>query len=260
MAAKPGPLVVIVGETASGKSAAAIELAQKINGEIICADSRTIYKGMDIGTAKPTKEQQRLIPHHLLDIVEPDQSFTVAQFKELANAAIEDITKRGKIPIMAGGSGLYVDSVLFDYQFSPIDAERNSQNPRHLKHANNLDYGKNPRPNTVILGIKVPREVLKKRINERVEKMVEDGLVEEAKRLGEKYGLQIPSLQTPGYKAFREYVLGARNLEQAKALFVKNDLDLAKRQRTWFKRNKRIQWINNPSKIVEIATTELNKL
>lgn len=121
------PLVVITGPTASGKTSLAMEVAKLFNGEIICADSRTIYKGMDIGTAKPTKKEQAAIPHHIIDVVEPNQSFTVADFKELALKAIDDITKRGKLPIMVGGTGLYIDSVIFDYQFGPAgDAKKKS--------------------------------------------------------------------------------------------------------------------------------------
>src|SRR4051794_8421565 len=107
MVKKP-PLVCVVGETGAGKSALAIKLARRFSGEIIAADSRTVYKGMDIGTAKPSPEDRVAVPHHLLDIVYPDEKFTAADFKRLANAAIKDIAGRGKLPIMAGGSGLYI--------------------------------------------------------------------------------------------------------------------------------------------------------
>lgn len=126
------PLIVIVGPTASGKTTLAIELARRLDGEIICADSRTVYKGMDIGTAKPTEEEQLFVPHHLLDVVDPGERFTVADFKRLANEAIIDIIGRGKVPIMVGGSGLYIDAVLFDYKFAPVGTPRDNQNPRHL--------------------------------------------------------------------------------------------------------------------------------
>ncbi len=112
------PLIVIVGQTASGKSALALELAQQYNGEIICADSRTVYKGMDIGTAKPSKEDQQQVQHHLLDILSPDQTMTAALFKEKAEQAIKDIGSRGKVAFLVGGTGLYVDSLLFNFSFT----------------------------------------------------------------------------------------------------------------------------------------------
>ena len=111
------PLVVICGPTASGKSEIAMHLARQKNGEIICADSRTIYKYMDIGTAKPSLQDQREVPHHLLDIVEPGQRFTVVDFKSRALGVIADMRKRGKLPILVGGTGLYIDSIIYDYQF-----------------------------------------------------------------------------------------------------------------------------------------------
>src|SRR5438105_4919924 len=113
------PLVVIIGETASGKTELALRLAQEFDGEIICADAWTVRRGVDIGTAKPTAEERALVPHHLLDVVGPCGDFTAAVFKKLATEAIEGISNRGKLPIMAGGTGLYVDSVIYDYGFLP---------------------------------------------------------------------------------------------------------------------------------------------
>ena len=115
----PPKLIVVVGETASGKTGVTIELAQRFSGEIICADSWTVRREADIGTAKPTSEQRALVSHHLLDVAGPDEDFTAAVFKRLANEAIKDITARGKLPIMVGGTGLYVDGVLYDYGFLP---------------------------------------------------------------------------------------------------------------------------------------------
>ncbi len=254
------PLVVVVGETASGKSALALELAQRFNGEIICADSRTIYKGMDIGTAKPSVEDQRVIPHHLLDVIAPDQKFSAADFKGQATSLIKDISSRGKLPIMVGGTGLYIDSVLFDYQFSDqVSRERDQQNPRHLKHTNNSDRLKPVRSNTLIIGLQVPKEELEQRIKNRVDVMVQSGFIEEVKQVSDHYGWNASALQAPGYKAFREYLNGAVDLNHAKAIFMKNDLSLAKRQRTWFKRNKSIHWLTGPSKAVDITTAFLNK-
>ncbi len=283
------PLIVIVGETASGKSALAIELAKQFDGEIICADSRTVYKGMDIGTAKPTSEEQAVVPHHLLDIITPDKSFSAADFQRTANQMITDIVARGKLPIMVGGTGLYIDSVLFDFEFRrPAEsAERerleamsvhelqaeiaraglqlpeNLQNKRHLMRT--IETGgvvgsrHDLRPNTLVLGLRVEREELEKRIAARTDAMVQAGFVEEVRGLGEQYGFDAPGLQAPGYKAFRKYLAGESDMSSARDEFIKNDLHLAKRQRTWFKRNKSIQWLGDRSLAVDIVTTFLNK-
>jgi len=254
------PLIVIVGETASGKSALAMDLAKRFDGEIICADSRTVYKDMDIGTAKPSKLDQKKIPHYLLDIIEAGQPFTVAEFKRLAHEAIQDISKKGKLPIMVGGSGLYVDSVIFDYQFSEKSRSKDPKNPRHLKP--NPDHGldKKLRPNTLIIGLKLDRDELQKRITKRVGQMFSNGLIDEAKNLGNKYGWEIEVLKTPGYKALRRYLNNELNVTEAKELFIRSDMQLAKKQRTWFKRNNSIQWVSDPIKAVDLATTFLNKL
>jgi tRNA dimethylallyltransferase len=238
------PLVVIVGETASGKSALAMEIARKHNGEIICADSRTVYRGMDIGTAKPSAQDRAEIPHHLLDVVEPGERFTVADFKQLAERSITDISARGKLPIMVGGTGLYVDSVLYDYKFGGSEQERDEKNPRHLKKTNSKVTNK-LRPNTLVLGLAVERDALERRVKDRVEQMVKDGFEDEVEGLIDTYGEDIEALKAPGYKAFAAYMRGELNLEQAKQQFVRSDLQLAKRQRTWFKRNKSIQWVTN---------------
>lgn len=283
------PLIVIVGETASGKTALAIQLAQRFNGEIIAADSRTVYRGMNIGTAKPTAQEMNGIPHYLLDVVDPDQPFTAADFKRLAEEAIDDIVRRSKLPIIVGGTGLYVDSVLYDFSFggapdSRLRAElqkmtvaqlqdilrerdiplpQNNQNPRHLVRAieNNgqvLEHHK-LRPHTLILGLHIDRDLLERKVAQRVDAMVEQGLVDEVRRLGSQYGWDTPALQAPGYRAFHAYIDAEVSLEEAKAQFVRNDLQLAKRQRTWFKRNKSIQWISNPAEAVDIVTTFLGK-
>ena len=152
------PLIAIVGETASGKTAAAIEAAQKFDGEIICADSRTVYRYLDIGTAKPTKQEQAVVPHHLLDIVEPDEIFTVADFKKLADASIIDIHARGKLPILVGGTGLYIDAVLYGYQFSPEKGAKDSKNPRHLAPDTPRRLSE-LRSNTCIVGLQRPVEL-----------------------------------------------------------------------------------------------------
>ncbi|MBP7807349.1 tRNA (adenosine(37)-N6)-dimethylallyltransferase MiaA [Candidatus Saccharibacteria bacterium] len=268
------PFLTIVGETASGKSALAMKLAQEFNGEIICADSRTIYTGMDIGTAKPSVADRSLIAHHILDIITPDQRFSAADFKAQAEAAIADILARDKLPIMVGGTGLYVDAVLYNFAFrapaNPDERQKleklsvdelqqalaakgiplpnNPQNPRHLIRA--LETGgqqserQTLRGNTLVLGLKIDRELLEKRIEKRIDDMVTTGLLEEIESLAKKYGWDAPGLQAPGYRAFRPYFAGDIDLVTAKKQFAQNDKQLAKRQRTWFKRNADIQWIS----------------
>lgn len=263
MASKVMPLVVIVGETGSGKSALAVALAKKFNGEIICADSRTIYREMDIGTAKPTAKEQQSTKHHLIDIVGPTQTYNAAQFKIDANKAINEISERHKLPIMVGGSGLYIDSVIFDYQFSAKNRERDPQNPRHLMaRPDSVDTVTNLqqlRPNTLIIGLKLEKEVLEQRIKSRIEYMVEHGLVEEVKTLGEKYGWSSAPLNGIGYKSFGQYIRGECSFEEAKARATVEHLQLAKRQRTWFKRNKYIHLVSNLGDAVALVKTFLNQ-
>jgi tRNA dimethylallyltransferase len=258
MSTYTSPLLVIVGPTASGKTDLAIFLAQKFNGEIICADSRTIYKYMDIGTAKPTKDEQSEAVHHLLDIVEPNERFSAAKFKELATKKIDVISKAGKLPILVGGSGMYIDSVIYDYKFSDSDSPKSKINPRHLSDSG-LNKDKQLRPSTIVVGLSIDNENLKKKLNERVGKMVEAGLVDEISFVAGKYGWDAPALSAPAYKAFKEYIENKISLEEAKAKFERNDFLLAKRQRTWFKRNKSIHWTNNRDEIVELVTTSMNK-
>lgn len=283
------PLVVIVGPTASGKTALALELAQKFEGEIICADSRTIYKELNIGTAKPTIEERAMVPHHLLDVIASDQSFSAAKFKDMANDAINEIHERSRLPIMVGGTGLYIDAVIYDFRFLPpageVERERlsrmtveelqveitekalpmpnNQQNPRHLARVietNGASQVQNKlRPNTIIIGLNPGLAILKRRITERVESMVSTGFIDEVRRVSDRYGWDAPGLLAPGYKAFRGYLEDKITLEDAKADFVRNDYLLARRQRTWFKRNKSIQWVDNRETAVDIVTTTLNK-
>jgi tRNA dimethylallyltransferase len=287
----PTPLVVIVGETASGKSALALELAKQFNGEIIAADSRTIYKDMNIGTAKPTEADQAGVPHHLLSVVAPNASFTVADFKQLADAAIADIRHRGRVPFLVGGSGLYIDAVIYDFQFlekaddeqrhnlqaltveelqallreQGVPLPHNERNPRHLiraietKGAIATAMRRPLLPGTVLIGLQLEREILRQRITDRVEQMVSHGLLEEVAHLGRQYGWEVPAMQATGYKAFRRYIEGECTLSEAKEAFVQNDLHLAKRQRTWFKRNKSIHWISKKEEAVDLLTTKLSK-
>ncbi len=280
---QPAPLIVIVGPTASGKSALAFDLACQLNGEIICADSRTVYKGMDIGTAKPPKDEQAQVRHHLIDLITPDQNFTAAEFKRQALLWIDDISIRGKVPIMVGGTGLYVDGVIFDFAFLPpvapeerealeslsvealqqklteqgIPLPENSKNPRHLIRAletnGQVPVRKGLRENTLVIGLDIDKATCEQRIQHRVEQMYANGFVAEAKQLFEKYGVEAPGLQAPGYKAIREYLDGEVSLDESKKIFIRNDIQLAKRQRTWFKRNPHIHWTKNSSEAWQLV-------
>jgi tRNA dimethylallyltransferase len=284
-----GPLIAIVGETASGKSQLAMELAQQFGGEIIAADAWTVYRKFDIGTAKPIPADQELVPHHLVDCIHPDEQFNVAAFKQLANSAINDIGGRGNLPLLVGGSGLYVDSVLFDYQFrqTTIRDSRNRLNNMTLDEllaevqtlgisSEGVDLANSRRlirlietqgipskrsslrKNTVVIGLSISREKLDERIMLRVKTMFDEGLVDEVTRLSRLYGWDIPAMQGVGYKEFRAYFEGAQTLEETKLLIAKNTRQLAKKQRTWFRRNKGIQWVTEKEQAVEIVTTFLN--
>lgn len=284
------PLVVIVGETASGKSSLGLELAKKFNGEIICADSWTVRQGVNIGTAKPTTEEQVQIRHHLLDIVEPCGNFTAAVFKRLALEAITDIASRGKLAIMVGGTGLYTDGVIFDYSFLPAGSakQRKKLNDMQLPELVSLaqsqkldlegidlfnkrriirlieNNGQRPkksslRDNTLIIGIKNKPEEIKLRIADRVVQMIDDGLEAEARSLSAKFGWECEALKGIGYKEWRLNFEGSQTIDQTKDRIISATNDLAKRQRTWFKRNKSIHWIENQISAVDLATQFLNK-
>lgn len=284
------PLVVIGGETASGKSALALELAQEFGGELICADSWTVYKGFDIGTAKPTAEERALVPHHLLDVADPAEGFSAVEFKKLAVSTIQSIVLKGKLPIMVGGTGLYIDSVLFDYTFLPpsdpgLRAElnamsleqvlaraeeleldtagidlRNKRRVIRLIENNGLRPGKHElRANTLVLGIKTEREQLRERIARRVDAMLTAGLESEVRALAGRYGWDAEPMKGIGYREWLEYFAGRQNLAEVRERIIKASMDLAKRQRTWFKRNDSIQWVSDRRDAVEIVTTFLNK-
>jgi tRNA dimethylallyltransferase len=282
------PLIVIVGETASGKSALAMQIAKRFNGEIIAADSRTVYKGMDVGTAKPSATDQAMVPHHLLDITTPDKPINAASFKQLAVDAIEDISARGKLPILVGGTGLYIDAVIFDFQFRPVSDQNirkelslmsvqelqtclikkeiplpeNSLNPRHLtralESAGKVALQRPLSVNTLVLGLSIERAELTEKVIARTEVMFSNGLEAETRRLVETYGW-ITSLQTIGYQEFKPYFAGSQSLNDTKTEIVRNTLAYARRQRTWFKRNNSIRWIAQQREAVELITTYLNK-
>jgi tRNA dimethylallyltransferase len=291
VAKKIVPLLVVVGETASGKSALALHLAQLLDGEIICADAWTVRQGADIGTAKPSKKEQELVPHHLLDIIKADEPFSAADFKSLAIKKIDKIGSRGKLPILVGGTGLYIDGVIYDYSFLPSanDILRDELNslelPELLKMAEEkgLDISsidsnnkrrvirlietngargskKSLRNNTLIVGIKPDADQLKDRITDRTDSMLGLGLEKEVFELSRQFGWGCEALKGIGFKEWKDYYEGNISKGEVRERIIKNTLDFAKRQRTWFKRNKSIHWFSTPvnlSEVVELVTTQL---
>lgn len=275
-------VIAIVGATASGKTAYAVELAKKIGGEIISADSRLVYKGFDIGTAKPSEAEQDGIPHHMIDIVEPEFEYSAGLYKKQAEQKIEQITQRGNIPIIAGGTGLYIDILLQNYDLPQIDTDM--QLRHELKKLANEELyamladidseavlGINPNDRKKIIraieiikttgkklnqsrgisqtqydiewiGKNFERDILYDRINKRVEGMIEAGLAEETKLLLEKHGRISNLTDTIGYREILGYLDNRYSLCDAVELLKKNTRNYAKRQLTWFRRNKNIKW------------------
>lgn len=270
------PLVVIVGPTASGKTSLAIKLAQEFNGEIICADSRTIYKGANIGTAKPTKREQSLVKHWGIDLVNPGQRFTASDFKQYALEKIADIRSRNKVPLLVGGTGLYINSAVYDYEFpdtkgdshhrqqlenlsvdeliarcenNNINLPLNFKNKRHLINAimRNGNIGKrrtDPLEDTFIVGITTPKNQLLGRIAERTEIIMGQWSILEAEKLAHVYGWDSEALTGNAYPIIRKYLAGEITLSDAKALCRTQDWRLARRQITWFKRDEHIRWLS----------------
>jgi len=268
------PLIVIAGPTASGKSGVAIEIAEQYGGEIISADSRTIFKGMDIGTAKPSKADQARVPHWGLDIVTPGEAFSAADFKAYAVQKIAEIRSRGHLPIMVGGTGLYIDAVIFDYEFGPaadpvlrakleemtledlhkyciqhnITLPENDKNKRYViraielksTSAKRLDH---PIKNCIIVGIATERDVLRERINLRAEQLFDDGVVDEAKTLGDMYGWGSEAMTGNIYRLAHAYLDKLITEDELKYRNQNADWQLAKRQLTWLKRNQFIEWL-----------------
>jgi tRNA dimethylallyltransferase len=267
------PLIVIVGPTASGKSSLAMRLAEQFGGEIICADSRTVYKNMDIGTAKPSAEDRARVPHHGLDLIEPDERFSAVDFKNYATDTIADIRARGKIPFLVGGTGLYVDSVIFDYQFGQADPElraklealsleelheycinnniklpENEKNRRYVirEIERKNDPGARllePQQDTIIVGITTESETLRARIHERSEHLFESGVVEEARALGEKYGWENEAMTGNIYRIIRDLLDEKITRDEAKLLNETADWQLTRRQLSWLRRNPFIKWL-----------------
>lgn len=283
------PLIVIVGVTAAGKSALALSLAERYHGEIICADSRTVYKHMDIGTAKPDTASQQRVPHHLVSVTTPDKPLNVSDFKLLAEQSIKEIISRGNLPFLVGGNGLYIDSLLFDFSFrkaaepalrqkleslsvdelqtvlleAGLSLPVNSHNPRHLirtiETAGQQSQKGSLRPNTCIIGLRTDRDVLRSRVEDRVDAMLSSGLEQEARGLYDRYGKQCPVLQTIGYQEFLPYFDGTLLFQEVRQKIIDHTMQYAKRQKSWFSRNKSIQWISKPEEAVDIVATFLNK-
>ena len=233
------PVIVIVGPTASGKTGAAIDLAKRISGEIISADSRTIFKGMDIGTVKPNKDECKKIVHYGFDLVEPDERFTVYDWKKYAEEKIDEIRSRGNYPIVVGGTGLYVDALIFDYQFG--------ENKKDCKDRKKMRDG------YLVYGIKWGSEKLRTRIIQREQKMFENPeLVQETKRLAHRYDWSLQSMRSNVYQFVWKMINGEISQGEAITLGALDDYHLAKRQMTWFKRNPEIKWCNLESVVDKI--------
>ncbi|PIT88390.1 MAG: tRNA (adenosine(37)-N6)-dimethylallyltransferase MiaA [Candidatus Magasanikbacteria bacterium CG10_big_fil_rev_8_21_14_0_10_36_32] len=284
-------IIIILGPTASGKTALSLKLAKKFNGEIINADSRQVYKEMNIGTAKEPCDAKRKgylvrgITHHLMDIVKPDEEFTLAHFKKIAMEKINDILKRKKLPIIVGGTGLYIwaivdnldiptvapdaklrkklekksllDLVKMLKKVDPLSAEKiDLKNPRRVIRALEVflqskgsfiaQQKKFPLLfNALQIGIRIPREILYRRINVRVDEQIKDGLIKEVKKLAKKYSWSLPSMSGLGYKQTGYYLRGEKTLTEAVELIKRDTRRYAKKQMAWFKRDKKIKWVKD---------------
>lgn len=286
----PQKIIVILGPTASGKSQLAVRLAQRFNGEVISADSRQVYRDLDIGTGKITKKEMRSIPHYLLNVVSPQKRFTVVQYRKLALQTINKIFQKGKVPILCGGTGFYIQAVVDgiiipevkpDWQLrkklerktlaelfkmlKKLDPKRakiiDRKNPRRVIRAIEIvlktkkpvpPFEKQPLPYPVLMmGIK--KQKLGKAINQRVEKMFELGLEKEVKNLVKKYGWILP-LQTIGYQEWQDYFEGKIDKKTLKELINLHTRQYAKRQMTWFKKDKRIHWVRNYQAAEKLVT------
>lgn len=278
-------VIAIVGPTASGKTSLSIELAKRCGGEIINGDSMQVYRGMDIGTAKIQPEEMDGIPHHLLDIRDPDETFSVAEYQLLVREKIAEIQQRGKLPIVVGGTGLYVQSVLFDYRFSKQqvdeelrqmlhdELERSGPQAMHKKlaeldpdidiHPNNTrrvlraleillsgekkedgSLAQTPMYDELIIGLDVPRDLLYERIDNRVEGMMEDGLLDEVRGLYDSGLREAQSIKAIGYKELYGYFDGRYTLDEAILKLKRNSRKYAKRQFTYFRNKMPILWLD----------------
>ena len=288
---KKEKVIVICGPTASGKTALSIELAKRINGEIISCDSMQIYKEMDIGTAKPTKEEMGEIKHYLLDFVSPDERYSVADYKKDAKEKIKEILEKGKVPIIVGGTGLYIDSLIYEIEYptmqfdeeyrnklekevnekgleflydkaKKIDPEaitKISKNDKkrilrileiyHATGKNKTEQEKESRKKEVeydyhVYALNWDRQLLYERINKRVDIMTKQGLINEVKEIYKKYDKFPTAMQGLGYKEVVEYLEGKCTKEEMIEKIKQETRRYAKRQLTWFRKNKQTIWLN----------------
>ncbi|MBU4541132.1 MAG: tRNA (adenosine(37)-N6)-dimethylallyltransferase MiaA [Firmicutes bacterium] len=309
MEAKKPKVLVIVGPTASGKTPLGVALAKRLGGEIISADSMQIYKHMSIGTAKVSLDEMQGVPHHLVDCVSPDEEFSVAKYKAAALEAIEAILSRGKLPIIIGGTGLYINSLSLPWDFQKKDSDEKirwrltaeaevignkalyerlkSVDPvtAEIVHPNNLnrliraleiyeltgkpksDFDEETKKHSVpydyiILGLDWDRETLYERINRRVDRMIEEGLIEETKMLIERgYDWNLTAMKAIGYKELKAYLEGESSLAEAVTILKRDSRHYAKRQMTWFRKDKRIQWLKmDETRDLETQVEECLKL
>ena len=285
-------VIVIVGPTASGKTALSIELAKQIKGEIVSCDSMQIYKDMNIGSAKPSLEEMQGIKHYMIDIVEPDKRFSVAEYKKQAEQAIEEILSKGKMPIVIGGTGLYADSLIYGIEYPEIEFDKNYRNELenianskegllnlyekakeidskaiekispndkkrilrileiyHSTGKTKTELEAESRKNEVkydyrVFVINMDRQILYNRINKRVEIMIENGLIEEVKNLLDKYKEFPTAMQGLGYKEVVEYLNGYLTKDEMIEKIKQETRRYAKRQLTWFRKNKNTIWID----------------
>lgn len=273
-------ILFVVGATATGKSDLAMRAAELLDGEIICADSQTLRCDLDVGTAKPSKEDQLAIPHHMLDVIDPYDRFSVAEFQRRSKEIIRDIQNRGRLPIVVGGTGLYVDSLFFDYdldsrenavdpKLEQMSVERlqniiqangwqlpdNESNPRHLvgviMRKGRMPANTKPITDAVIVGMTKEDQVLKDRIKDRIDSMFEQGLVEEVKKVLLKYGPPPRKFDAICYPIITRYLDGEITKAEAKMLFSRGDWQYARRQKAWFKRNKHIEWFTEADRALE---------
>ena len=286
------PLIILTGPTAVGKTGLSIKLAKKLNGEVISADSMQVYRGMDIGTAKIFPEEMQGIPHHLIDILDPREAFNVTRFQQLAKEAVEQILKREHLPIVVGGTGFYIQALLYDIDFSEeedsslrqsLEEQARTEEGRaalveelqrvdpaslrtihpnntkrviraveyfRLHHApisehNEAERKKESAYRSLYFVLTDDREKLYQRIEARVDEMISDGLLDEVKRLkAEGLGAQHISMQGIGYKELLEYLDGNADYETAIRNLKQNTRHFAKRQLTWFRREKEVIWLD----------------
>ena len=270
------PLVVIVGPTASGKTSLAVRLAKEFGGEIISADSRAVYRGLDIGTAKPSVEDRQGVPHWGIDIADPDQRFTAVDFQRYASGMIDTIRARGRLPFLVGGTGLYIDSVLYGYEFpagvddldrrerlmklsleelyrycgeNNIELPENTKNKRYvvnniLRNGTKLKRKNTILTNTIVVGIATEKSVLRSRIEQRASEMFKSDIVNEVRGLTDNYGWNSEAMTGNIYPLIHEYLEGRITEQEALRKFIVQDWQLAKRQNTWFRRGEHVVWLS----------------